>query len=280
MALPREDVDEGVASVATVDPERARAYAAATNDPNPLYASGLAVPPVFGVVPAWDALLGVVGEVVPTELLPMLLHAEHDMRFLRPLEPGMAVVTTGEPWSVRVARSGTWFVIRLVTSDAATGEPVLEQDGTMFVRGMAGGADSGPERPSHAFPDDARERVVAEAVRHVDLDQTYRYRDASGDLNPIHVDEEVARSAKLPGIIVHGLCTMAMCSTVVVSAACGGDPRRLARLAVRFSKPVFPGDDLAVTVGDAGGGAFAFEARVDGKLVVRDGWAEVREARS
>ena len=59
---------------------------------------------------------------------------------------------------------------------------------------------------------------------HVDDDQTYRYRDASGDLMPIHVDDEFARSVGLPGIIAHGLCTMAMCSQAVVTTVAGGDP--------------------------------------------------------
>ena len=59
---------------------------------------------------------------------------------------------------------------------------------------------------------------------HVDDDQTYRYRDASGDTMPIHVDDELARSVGLPGIIAHGLCTMAMCSQSVIATVAGGDP--------------------------------------------------------
>ena len=80
----------------------------------------------------------------------------------------------------------------------------------------------------------------------------------------------------LPGIVLHGLCTMAMCGSVVVGTVAGGDPSRLARLAVRFSKPVLPGSDLSVALFDAGGGSFAFEARSGGARVIRDGRAEVR----
>jgi acyl dehydratase len=141
---------------------------------------------------------------------------------------------------------------------------------------LGGLVEVGPERPAHGFPETARGRLVADVVRHVDDDQTFRYRDASGDTNPIHVDEAYAKEAKLPGIIVHGLCTMAMCGSVVVDEVAGGDPARLARLAVRFSRPVVPGDDLTVSVYDAGDGAYAFEAKAREKLVVRDGWAEVR----
>jgi acyl dehydratase len=254
---------------------RARAYADATNDLNPAYVAGRYAPPVFGVVPTWDVSMEALNEVVPPEAWPGLLHADQDMRFQRPLVPGMTLTTWASIFGVRVARSGSWVTVRVESEDGG-GEQVLEQFSTMFIRGLGGLLDTGEERPAHGFPEGARDRLVAEVVRHVDDDQTFRYRQASGDTNPIHVDEAYARAAKLPGIIVHGLCTMAMCGSVVVDEVAGGDPARLARLAVRFSRPVFPGDDLVVAVYDAGDGGYAFEARVREKLVVRDGWAEVR----
>lgn len=277
MALPREQVGAATGRrVTTLDGERARAYAAATNDSNPVYARGDAVPPVFGVVPAWESLFEVVTDVVPPELTPMLLHAEQDMRFYRPLAPGTTLYTEAVPYSVRAARSGTWVTVRLLSEDES-GTELLEQFSTMFVRGMAGVEDFGPDRPAHGFPAEARSTgPVAEVVRHVDADQTFRYRDASGDDNPIHVDEEFARNVNLPGIILHGLCTMAMCGAAVVDEVAGGDPARLARLAVRFSKPVLPGSDLVVTLYDAGNGSYAFDAKSADKLVIRDGLAEVR----
>ena len=265
---------------ATVEPSTARAYAAATNDVNPAYAGGRYAPPVFGVVPTWETLVAVLDDVVPPELTSMLLHAEHDMHFHKPLVPGMVLTSEGEQHSVRGSRSGSRVTVRVVTDDAE-GELVLEQFSTMFVRGMQA-EDRGPDRPDHTFPDDARQRPVTEVIRHVDADQTFRYRDASGDTNRIHVDDEFARSVKLPGIILHGLCTMAMCGSAVVDAVAAGDPGRLARLAVRFSRPVFPGNDLVVSIYDAsandgnGRRTYAFEAASAGKLVVRDGLAEVR----
>ena len=116
---------------------------------------------------------------------------------------------------------------------------------------------------------------------HVDDDQTYRYRDASGDTMPIHVDDAFAKSVGLPGIIVHGLCTMAMTSQAIVKSVAGGDPARLKRLAVRFSKPVFPGKDVVTTIYDAGTRdgrhVYAFEATSNGDTVIKDGLAEVAE---
>ena len=61
---------------------------------------------------------------------------------------------------------------------------------------------------------------------------TLRYAGASGDFNPIHVDEEFARSVGLPGRILHGLWTMAQVARAHTDA--GGGPESLKRLSVQF----------------------------------------------
>ncbi len=91
------------------------------------------------------------------------------------------------------------------------GELVNEQYVTTFVRGGfdAGKAVGGELSPTHRFDEALRARApVATVVQHIDDDQTFRYSPAAGDPMPIHLDEEVARDAGLPGIIAHGLCTM------------------------------------------------------------------------
>ena len=61
---------------------------------------------------------------------------------------------------------------------------------------------------------------------------TVRYAGASGDFNPIHIDEEFAKSVGLPGRILHGLWTMAQVARAHTDAA--GGPERLKRLSVQF----------------------------------------------
>jgi acyl dehydratase len=263
----------------TIDPERAKQYAAATNDDNPAYESGKFVPPVFGVVPAWDALGLAVGDIIPPESLMMVVHGEQDMHFQKPLVPGMTLKTQAEALSTRVGGSGTRLAVKVTSADAADGSPVMEQYITTFIRGMADGESAGPDKPDHTFPDDARANTVGEFTVHVDDDQTFRYRDASGDQMPIHVDNDFAKSVGLPGIIAHGLCTMAMTSQAVVKTVADGDPSRLKRLAVRFSKNVFPGNDVVTTIYDAGEEngrkVYAFEAHSNGDLVIANGRAEI-----
>ena len=63
-------------------------------------------------------------------------------------------------------------------------------------------------------------------VWHVTREQIDEYAEASGDRNPIHLDEDFARSVGLPGVIAHGMLAMAHLANLVVAYA-GGDPRRV-----------------------------------------------------
>jgi acyl dehydratase len=277
--LPIDKLGTRYAPASTeIDSDRAKAYAAATNDDNPAYESGKYEPPVFGVVPTWSQMLVASADVIPPEAMMFIVHGEQDMHFHQPLVPGTKLTTTAETLAYRVGGSGTRLVVKADSADDH-GEPVLTQYVTIFIRGMSDGESGGPDKPEHDFPEDARSRPVDTFTIHVDDDQTFRYRDASGDEMPIHLDEAFAKSVGLPGIIAHGLCTMAMCSQAVVKTVADGDPARLKRLAVRFAANVLPGNDIDVAIFDAGadGGrqAFAFEATSAGAVVVKNGWAEV-----
>jgi len=68
------------------------------------------------------------------------------------------------------------------------------------------------------------------------------YAGASGDFNPIHIDREVGEMVGLGGAILHGLCTMAWAVESVVNYV--GDPGKIRKLKVRFSRPVAIGDTL------------------------------------
>jgi acyl dehydratase len=86
---------------------------------------------------------------------------------------------------------------------------------------------------------------MTELSRPVTQAQIDAYAEASGDHNPIHVNEAFARSVGLPGTIAHGLLEMGMLAEAV--AAWAGGTEHVASLAVRFSKPLFPGDTITCT---------------------------------
>ena len=76
-------------------------------------------------------------------------------------------------------------------------------------------------------------------------DTTARYAGASGDFNPIHLEDEFARSVGLPGRILHGLWTMAQVARAQTEAA--GGPEALRRLSVQFRGLGLPGEEIVIT---------------------------------
>jgi acyl dehydratase len=107
---------------------------------------------------------------------------------------------------------------------------------------------------------------------------TVRYAGASGDFNPIHVDDEFARSVGLPGRILHGLWTMAQVARAHTEAA--GSPAALRRLSVQFRGMGVPEAEITVTgeVAEVAGDVAITraEARQGGKRIVRNASAELR----
>jgi acyl dehydratase len=112
-----------------------------------------------------------------------------------------------------------------------------------------------------------------------DAGLTKRYADASGDPNPIHFDEEFAKSVGLPGTILHGLYSMAQVAKAHTDAA-GGDPRALKRLAVQFRGMGFPGQEIVVTatVKDVRNGTVVTEteAAQGDNRIIRNAEAELK----
>ncbi|MCU1507325.1 MAG: hypothetical protein QOG18_2771 [Microbacteriaceae bacterium] len=78
--------------------------------------------------------------------------------------------------------------------------------------------------------------VVAEAEVQLSRDSLVRYAGASGDFNPIHYRDDIARSVGLPGVLAHGMLTMGLAVQPVVDWA--GDPGRILDYQVRFTRPV------------------------------------------
>ncbi|HEY3085417.1 MAG TPA: MaoC/PaaZ C-terminal domain-containing protein [Candidatus Dormibacteraeota bacterium] len=89
-------------------------------------------------------------------------------------------------------------------------------------------------------------------------EQIAAYADASGDHNPIHLDDDFARSVGLPGLIAHGMLQMGIAATVAAEAA--GGPERLRRMSVRFAGMVVPGDTVTFSADEAGDGSLDIKA--------------------
>jgi acyl dehydratase len=106
---------------------------------------------------------------------------------------------------------------------------------------------------------------------------TVRYAGASGDFNPIHIDEEFARAVGLPGRILHGLWTMAQVARAQTQAA--GGPQHLKRLSVQFRGMGVPEQEVLVTgvVRELADGHAVIDtvAEQAGKRIIRNAEAEL-----
>jgi acyl dehydratase len=106
---------------------------------------------------------------------------------------------------------------------------------------------------------------------------TVRYAGASGDFNPIHIDDEFARAVGLPGRILHGLWTMAQVARAQTEAA--GGPEHLRRLSVQFRGMGVPEQEVLVTgvVREVDGGRVVVDtvAEQAGKQIIRNAEAEL-----
>jgi acyl dehydratase len=107
----------------------------------------------------------------------------------------------------------------------------------------------------------------------------HRYAGASGDFNPIHVDEEFAKSVGLPSNILHGLYSMGVVAKAAAQGLAGGDPRALKKLTVQFRGLGLPEQEIDVTgtVKEVDGNRVVvdLEARQGDNRIIRNAQAEL-----
>lgn len=260
-----------------VTASRIKQYADATNEVSPLYSGEHAViPPAFPIVPAGPAIRAVFEDQDLGVNMARLVQSEQEHIFHAPVKAGDWMTVRSHLKDVTGGDAGESFSIATSLSTDRD-DPAVELISSMVIRGGAARRAAGA-----ASADDLQERrVLFETSETVDEDQTFRYAEASGDHNLIHVDPDFARnSAGLPGIIVHGMCTMAFALRAVLDAVGNGDPLRLKSIKVQFSRPVFPGQTLTTRgwlIGDMDGKAsVGFETlNPRGQQVIREGLAVV-----
>ena len=262
--------------VYVVSAEATTAYARAYNEDNAWFfeadrPAGILAPPLFGVVASWLSLMTVVTDAELNVDILRLVHSRQDMRFFHPIVPGDTINSTAKIVAIEEQPGGESLAVDLHCCNQ-TGETVQRITFTAFIRGQG-------RRPrTRATADETPASEPLHRVSQtIDADQTFRYAQASGDRNPIHLDENVAKLAGLPGIIVHGLCTLAFASKAIIDSVCEKDPRRLRRLSAGFARPVLPGQTITTAIWpDTNAGSYRYETlNPNGRAVIRPGYAEI-----
>ena len=203
-----------------------------------------------------------------------ILHGEQSTTLHAPLPVEGEIVgsTVIEALYDKGADKGALAMVTREIHDGA-GTHLATSRSMTFLRGDGGfgGTSEGAPVP-HPLPDRASDAVVTLATA---ANQAHIYR-LSGDLNPLHIDPDVATDAGFTGPILHGLATYGVIGRALLAARCGNDPVRLRRIDGRFSSPVYPGETIETAIWDEGGGKLAFRARVveRDKIVFTNGYAE------
>ncbi|MHB8670305.1 MAG: MaoC/PaaZ C-terminal domain-containing protein [Acidimicrobiales bacterium] len=175
----------------------------------------------------------------------MLVHGEQAIELHGPIPVRGTVRTTSTVTGVWDKGSGAVVTLESTSVDAATGEPRFANTTSVFIRGEGGfGGERGPSGPRNVAPERAPDHVVTYTTR---PDQALLYR-LSGDRNPLHADPSFAKMAGFDKPILHGLCTYGFTGRALLHTLCGSDPSSFKAMEGRFSKPVFPGDTLTVSM--------------------------------
>ncbi len=174
-----------------------------------------------------------------------LVHGGQRCTMHRPIPREAKLSTTCTVSALWDKGKGALAIYQTKTVDEKN-EPLFDTEWQIFYRGEGGfGGERGPDAAVFDPPARAPDATLEMPTQPT---QALLYRLASGDMNPIHSDPEIAAKAKFPKPILHGLCTFAHASRAVVNALCGGDPDRLRHLEGRFSRPVFPGDTIVTEI--------------------------------
>jgi acyl dehydratase len=268
---------EGVAVKA--DAVRAEAFASAIEAPAD-DRNLTAATPMFNIVPIYSCLFEAVDLVTPEDLRSSVVHGSHDIRFHRPVAIGSVLSARARVVDIHAVPVGTAVTVQVAVVDE-TGTCTSSQWATALVRGgvieqddaiadaRVPAAETGSPKPEPTI-----EPMKTVTVLH--SDQTRRFSSASGDMNAVHLDDELARGLGFDGVILHGLCTMGIASVAAIDNCCNGDAGRIARLAVRFAAPAYPTGELTTEFQSLGNLRYSFETTTSaGVAVIRRGIAEI-----
>ena len=168
-----------------------------------------------------------------------MVHGEQRMEYFRPLRAWDLVSPRGR--ITRIDKKSSGEILRVEQNLFVEGELAVRIETGLFFRGPSSGKGSSTSQKvaSEDSPSPLFQRSLSVAEK-----APWIYAEASGDDNLIHVDPEFARAVGFPGVILQGLCTLGMATTMLVEEIADGDPNALDQVKVRFRKPVFPGDEV------------------------------------
>lgn len=222
------------------------------------------------VLPTFAVIIG--GGGIPMDKIgsfnPMLMvHGEQGIELLGEIPPDGEIESVGEVTAIWDKGSAAVLEFASTSTNVATGKPLLKTRTMLFCRGEGGwGGDRGPSVKTE-FPDRPADHQVTYQTSE---DQALVYR-LSGDRNPLHSDPSFAAMGGFEKPILHGLCTWGFTGRALLHTLCGSDPSRFRSMNSRFSKPVYPGDALTISMWVDGNSALFRTQNQGGDVVIDQG---------
>ncbi len=220
------------------------AFAEATSDDNPRFIDtsrpgGIIAAPTFPVRFFNPLFFAVFADPLVKMDFSRLLFGEMSLTLHGALKPGETVLPEAETLSLEDKDTGQLLRVgvRLRVGDELRTEGVAN----FFVRWKKRTRIQRLKLPAKPLVL-GDERFSASLPIHEE--QPKLFSVAGRDPNPLHLDDAFAKRAGLPGVILQGLCTMAICGRAVLAELTDNDPSRLKGLKVRFSRPARPGQVL------------------------------------
>ena len=220
--------------------------------------------PTFAVIVGGGGIpMREVGSFNPT----LMVHGEQGIELLSEIPAEGEIESVGECAAIYDKGSAAVLEFTSESKNVATGEVLLRTRTSLFCRGEGGwGGDRGPSEKIQ-FPSRPSDQQVSYKTRE---DQALTYR-LSGDRNPLHSDPSFAAMGGFEKPILHGLCTYGFTGRGLLNEICGGDAGRFKSMNARFSKPVFPGDTLTVSIWVDGSEALFKTTNQNGDVVIDQG---------
>ena len=211
------------------------------------YEERLKVVPSYAVAAIFDFLAQVA--ITSGANLAGILHGEHEIVFHRPIPTEGTLSTSGEIVNIFDKGEGKGAIV-VAEADTvhSSGDILYTNIFTLFCRLDGGfGGENGPKVPFE-LPDREPDAVVE---GNPTSDQPLLYR-LSGDVFALHVDPAFAEASGFEKPIMHGLCTLGYATRAIIESLFPGEPERMSRLKVRFSKTLYPGVPVKTQVWKVG----------------------------
>lgn len=204
----------------------------------------------------------------------MLLYGEENLEIIKPITSEIKLRVEERIFDVADKGKMTALTEESLIKNAETGELLVRILKTLMIRGVGGFGHKGTGGVKYPdVPNRAPDFILEEASS---PNQAFIYR-LNGDLNPLHVNPELAEIGGFEKPIIHGLCSGAFTARLIYEKFCNGDPKLISKFSTRFTSHVFPGETYIVEVWKDGNTLiFQTKTKERGKVSVK-GFAELRD---